>query len=1120
MKNKIIKLIILSCSLFILVSNINAATSSGSSSNTVKIVYSYSELYGTETPKGYKQPVGCFTNGSQTMMHSIRKYTITSNKTGSSDIAYCIQEDKVAPEATTLYTLNTEVDVRKCKSIGDTTSVDEYGIYGVCGLAQILYEINETDNYPQFKNNDNESYGLATTVMRLWLNYLKNKGKISIGNIENYNYSFSGYGSGFYTGVGLYFEKNASQSLLWSSTDSIYASDWTTFGDNASYCNVSGMSARTIAVEKLFRSLIKNINEPIQDNRFGEIDDYEVDLKNAITEAANFEQAWNVTFDIVGNKTFTEKFNVKCDPEKEDDCYKYIVVQDPTGKNIGYCEGDNIHDGKTCYRIEKFPDVEGISTSSKDSYVYTFKLYNYKPCELIKNVETVGSKGYKPGIKFKIDGGATGFAKLRVYTPNNNNKQIMVTYIDDYKKFDGIEINKDPDEYTEEFDIPLDNITCDAECDPTNGCDDLDQKTDINNSSSKNLSDTCDGNVSNFQEKSIDDPNMACILNSCDENNNYEKTSYLGATSTYGICKGYCREEVKFYVPTPVSVNAGMQFTLDLGESLKRNKAIDNQIDDSKKLTAVVVRYTQCTTVFDGEKYNSTLTTLRTQYDEADYDLKNNITQNKLDAERAKLVTAQATKKTACNASASCTPTEDNNYCSAEKSACSKATSDVSTIESNILNYETLITTYEGWQKNNPGKIKEVQVNKEYCLMVDSDNMKTNINKAISEENYLPSDEVSKTIRDSVDKYGSESAKNNKLTVEYDEGFETNIKSDVKKTLEDLKWCTGGNCYKYNTTNTASSCATNYENFKETDDGIRTGDSITTKNYKRVLHGYTVAKKVYSTMIVRYQSDYYLDSKYKYKDFTGIISDDGENTLPAYTYPVKVDTKTEENYNISYKFNNLFTNNEFGFSTFNYNCTYNVYNTTKKNNCLFATDGKVDISKCSDKCFTMTSDGYSTVDKNCMIWNTDSKKMGLGITFRNVGLAKMFPVTRTNRSNWYKDETVMIPTALINKVDASSGTIKVGDSDTANTLVNITETAGTNIYNSDHLEASYKLTTETIKGIKAYNKTALSNGGYLNDTYMNCVDVNYPTGGKYRKCGSSFLINQMQNTYNAKVGGK
>lgn len=1123
MRNKLLKLSLLSITIFCFISSIDAApTSSGSSTGTATIVYSYSSIYGDESPAGYKQPMGCFdANGYNTKMHSIKKYKITSSKTGKKDIAYCIQEAKEAPDSSIKYTLNTEIDVRKCKSIGDKSVP-----YGACGLAEIMYQINETNNYTKFKNNDSKSYGVITTVMRLWLNYLKNNNSLSsLGSLEDTDYNWKNidsryYGRGFYTDVGTYLTRNSNGSLLWTSSSSISVNDWTTGSKNASNCSISGMGDRTNAVASLFRYLVKNKNVKIQDNRFGVLEDYSASIRNTITEEAKYEQTWNITFDVKVNETFVKKFYVKCDSSKESDCYKYIVVQDPTGKNIGYCEGDDIHDGKTCYRITSFPNTN--QTSGKDSFIYNFKIYNYKPCELINKSETVTANGYKPSIKFKIGASATGYAKLRVYTPNNSNKQIMVTYIDDYKEFDGKEITTEPDDYTEEFDIPMASVSCKPKCDPNKDCGDLSQKTDIGKTKSNSASDTCETTSSEFQEKSIEDPNMACILNSCDDNNNYDKTSYLKATSKYNYCKGYCREEVKFYVPSPVSVNAGMQFTLDIGKSLIRNKAIDSQIDKDKKLTAVVVRYTQCTTVFDGKNYNNTLTLLRDQFDEADYDLKNKITENKKKKAEADLAKAKSNKESVCASASQCKNTDDD--CSSKINACSNATTNVNNLTNQIKEYEELINTYKQRQQYNPGYIKDLQINKEYCLMDNSDEMENYTKKMINEETYLPSGTSTNTIKTEIDNFAASSAKENKLSVEYNDVDKSNIEieSDNKKLSEELKWCVGSNCYKYNTTKSKSSCGSAVSNnFKSNSNSTRDGRTITTKNYKRKLGGYTIGDKIYSTMIVKYQSDYYLNSTYKYKNFTGIISDDGENKLPSYTYPVKIDTETKEKNNIKYKFSNIFTNNSYAISSFDYNCYYNVYNTTKKNNCSFTNGNKVDISQCSNKCYTMTSDGYSTVDKNCITWNTDSKKMGIGIAFRNVDLSNILPVTRTNRSNWHKDELVMIPSILNDKLYSTDNTVKVGDSKTENTVVSVTESGGTDIYNDDHLEASYKLTTETIKGIKSYNRIEQSNGGYLNNTSISCKEVKYPNGGTYYKCGSSFLTNEMKNKYDAliKKGG-
>ena len=46
------------------------------------------------------------------------------------------------------YKLITTIDVTKCKKIADPDIK-----YGACGLAEIMYQINETNNYSSLNNN-------------------------------------------------------------------------------------------------------------------------------------------------------------------------------------------------------------------------------------------------------------------------------------------------------------------------------------------------------------------------------------------------------------------------------------------------------------------------------------------------------------------------------------------------------------------------------------------------------------------------------------------------------------------------------------------------------------------------------------------------------------------------------------------------------------------------------------------------------------------------------------------------------------------------------------------------------------------------------------------------------
>ena len=301
-------------------------------------------------------------------------------------------------------------------------------------------------------------------------------------------------------------------------------------------------------------------------------------------------------------------------------------------------------------------------------------------------------------------------------------------------------------------------------------------------------------------------------------------------------------------------------------------------------------------------------------------------------------------------------------------------------------------------------------------------------------------------------------------------------------------------CYKVNKTKDEESCKANLNNFtttKPSNGDIKDGDVI------------------YSTLLIRVQNDYYVGNQFSYEPITGKVSMNNRTTkIPKYSYPVSIETESGK-YNINYKFTNISKDSSTGFDTFNYGCYYNVYNTTKKNDCGYTKDGKVDFSMCSNACYEIDDEGNTVIDKNCINWKS-SNKHGLGITYRNVSLKNLFPVARNSRNNWYREEEVNNPFAIKNGIIVNSEKIKVG------TLIDKTEETGNNIYNKDHLESSYYLSTETIKEIKKYNK---DNGNtYLNDTADKCIPVSRVGGGTYYRCGS-FFLNELKNKYNAKVGG-
>lgn len=918
----------------------------------------------------------------------IHHYTITNSTGSSSSNAYCIQPSKQWPgnssDTSLNYTLNRTVDVRKCKSIGDRS------IGYSCGLAEIFYQAKEGSM--KYLAKENEYYNIIGAALRMWVVYwykftnYRNMAGIELDSV-----------CGEAEGECVTGNEYASKPVYYNTVNAV------TMGYTGSSCkDVSkkyGNESHGILcwndessryyvqnIIKLFNYVRLHQNDNIQGNRFGEVDD-SFDIKTYIKEkqkinSASKQTKWNMTIDVRVDENVKKQIIAKCNPKDDSNCRSIIEVIDAYGDSIGYCKGNDINEGKSCYRIN-FNDPD-YTVSGKDSYLFTFKVYNYKVCVLTNKEGQVGLYLTKPGITFKLKGGALGFATVRQYIHSSNpaGRQVMMTYIDDYKKFDGAEVNISGKALEYHFPFDLSDISCDPSdaqnCDHNNNCSSLDKKTDIKNKNknSSNVSDTCNESKDSFDYKSIEDPQMACIINNCDKSatEEYDVTNKVSANPAF--CKVYCRDEVRFYIPSPTSVLAGMQFRFDLGKSLIQYGAIEKQVKDDKKLTAVVVRYKQCTSVFNQAAYS-------------------NLVGNAIDKEK----------------------------------------------------------------------------DKEYCLMNDDLQNKL-INRGSPGFSYDSNKEPIK------------------LTVTYEEGNKVEIESKYKKTEDGPTYCKN-NCYKVNKTKDEESCKANLKNFTTSRPSIGSNDVI------------------YSTLIIKVQNDYYVKNQFSYEPITGKVSMNNRKTkIPKYSYPVSIETESGK-YNINYKFTNISKDSSTGYNTFNFGCYYNVYNTTKKYDCDYTSNGKIDLSKCSNACFEIDNEGNAVVDKNCINWKSKNK-YGLGITYRNVSLKNLFPVDRNSRNNWYYNEEVNNPFAMKNGIIVNSEKIKVG------TLIDKTEETGNNIYNKDHLESSYYLSTETIKEIKKYNK---DNGNtYLNDTADKCIPVSRVGGGTYYRCGSSFL-NELKNIYNAKVGG-
>lgn len=926
----------------------------------------------------------------------IHHYTITNSTGSSSSNAYCIQPSKQWPGSSSYtslnYTLNRTVDVRKCKSIGDRS------IGYSCGLAEIFYQAKK--GTMSKLSDENEYYNVIGAALRMWVVYwYKFTNYRNMAGIEQESVCGEAGEAGAecvtgneYASKPVYY--NTVNAVLMGYTGSSCKNVSKKYGNGSNHgilCwNNNNSKEYVTDIIELFNYVRLHQNDKIQDNRFGAVDD-SFDIKTYIKEkqkinSASKQTKWNMTIDVRVDENVKKQIIAKCNPKDDSNCRSIIEVIDAYGESIGYCKGNDINEGKSCYRIN-FNDPD-YTVSGKDSYLFTFKVYNYKVCVLTNKEGQVGLYLTKPGITFHLKGGVLGFATVRQYIHSSSpaGRQVMMTYIDDYKKFDGAEVNIPGKALEYHFPFDLSDISCDPNdsqnCDPNKNCTSLDKQTDIkgNDGKSNNVSDVCEGTSNDagkeFSYRTIEDPQMSCIINNCDTaaTEEYDVTNKVNANPAF--CKVYCRDEVRFYIPSPTSVLAGMQFRFDLGKSLIQYGAIDKQVKDDKKLTAVVVRYKQCTSVFNKSAYDAL---------------------------------------------------------------------------------------------DNSDKDKD----KEYCLM-NADLQNKLINP---DSNGFSYDSNKEPI---------------KLTATYEEGNKIEIKSEYKKTKESLTYCKN-DCYRVNKTATKTSCEANLNNFTTTKPSIGNGDVI------------------YSTLLIRVQNDYYVGNQFSYEPITGKVSMNNRTTkIPKYSYPVSIEAESGT-YNINYKFTNISKDSSTGFDTLNYGCYYTVYNTTKKNDCGYTKDGKIDFSMCSNACYEIDDEGNTVIDKNCINWKS-SNKHGLGITYRNVSLKNLFPVARNSRNNWYYKEEVNNPFAIKNGIIVNSEKNKI----TVGALIDKIEETGNNIYNKDHLESSYYLSTETIKKIKKYNK---DNGNtYLNDTANDCNETPRVSGGTYYRCGSSFL-DELKNNYNAKVGG-
>lgn len=251
----------------------------------------------------------------------------------------------------------------------------------------------------------------------------------------------------------------------------------------------------------------------------------------------------------------------------------------------------------------------------------------------------------------------------------------------------------------------------------------------------------------------------------------------------------------------------------------------------------------------------------------------------------------------------------------------------------------------------------------------------------------------------------------------------------------------------------------------------------------------------YATFITVTEADFWQPQKFQTESFTGKVTkvDDAmaenENTtsLGESVFPVSKNKESGStgSYGVDYKFTKITSNGNNKLSTYDFSCSYDIYNIMNLYDCeiSYDADGQVDISGCSNNCYEVI-DNVPIIKDGCTAWSTDNTtSKGYGFIYRNVDLSNLFPTTRPVGDNWSKEDT------KITEIQESSDDVFIND---------------------EYLEYSFVLTPNAIRKIRNYNSENSSKGssGYLNNTLESCEKIPVSEGStlySFYNCKSSFI---------------
>lgn len=284
------------------------------------------------------------------------------------------------------------------------------------------------------------------------------------------------------------------------------------------------------------------------------------------------------SFETTIKFTMTEEVDVECSADElatANYCKTNVEITDSNGNVV---KADHYDE---CKKNICYIKVKGMKTCNKDTVGQTKKI----------TIKVITDKVY----------GDLAVKKMVACDSPGSNQIFFALDLDNALTNTG-----DP-EY-DHRDVTEQTVTITCPCEPTNKCmnDDIIDRLNRKNTKS-NLNATCEtkdggtGEYDTYEDNSLEDPNMNCIINMCydGQQSQYDYSEKYGVNNKY--CTLYCRDEVRFYLANKTKVYTGMQFRYDVGTKLKNKGIIKQQIDtnDVKYLTSVVRQERHCTSVID-----------------------------------------------------------------------------------------------------------------------------------------------------------------------------------------------------------------------------------------------------------------------------------------------------------------------------------------------------------------------------------------------------------------------------------------------------------------------------------------------------------------------------------------